>query len=57
MRRFPVRREHLRASDGRHAKTDWRIEKRCLGNNGRRHIKTNYKTHPSVDKSEEPKGS
>ena len=57
MKRFLVRREHLRASDGRHAKTDWRIEKRCLGNNGRRHIKTNYKTHPSVDKSEEPKGS
>jgi hypothetical protein len=49
--------KYLGASDKRRGKTNWRIEKRCLGNSGRRHIETNYKTHPSGDRGEEPKGS
>jgi hypothetical protein len=52
---FSLRKRYSRASDRRHAKTNYIIEKRCLGICHRRHAQIDYKINSLVGRGEEPK--
>jgi hypothetical protein len=53
-----LRKKHLGIYDKKkkHVEKNCRIEKRCLKTSNRRHTKTDCKTNPSIEISEEPEG-